>query len=109
MTNQKLMTFGEGGTAFAMAALVVLSVAIAANSYTPEYTFHACLFAGASLAAVFAIVDRYYDRPAELPPLTIDGKPNYNMGPVKPTEYSDIEAAGPFRSISDGGAGRRLS
>ena len=32
---------------------------------------------------MFAIINRYYDRPAELPPLTIDGKPNYNMGPVK--------------------------
>ena len=27
--------------------------------------------------------DRRPERPAELPPLTIDGKPNYNMGPVK--------------------------
>jgi hypothetical protein len=32
---------------------------------------------------VFAIVNRYYERPAQLPPLTIEGKPNYNMGPVK--------------------------
>ena len=34
-------------------------------------------------AAAFKIVDRYFDRPAALPPLTINGKPNYNMGPVK--------------------------
>ncbi len=29
------------------------------------------------------IIDRYFNRPAAPPPLTIDGKPNYNMGPVK--------------------------
>jgi cytochrome c oxidase cbb3-type subunit 1 len=83
MTNQKLMTFGEGGTAFAMAALACLSIFIAADAYTPEYGFHAFLFAAASIAAVFAIVNRYYERPAALPALTIGGKPNYNMGPVK--------------------------
>ncbi len=45
--------------------------------------FHAYLFTAASVAAVFAIINRYYERPAEPAPLTIDGKPNYNMGPVK--------------------------
>ena len=79
----KSMTFGEGGSALAFAALAMLSIVVAAKAYTPEYAFHAYLFAAASAAAVFAIFNRYYDRPAELPPLTIDGKPNYNFGPVK--------------------------
>ena len=56
---------------------------IAAKAYTPEYAFHAYLFAATSLATVFVIVNRYFERPAQLPPLTIDDKPNYNMGPVK--------------------------
>ncbi len=60
-----------------------LSIVIAARAYTPEYAFHAYLFSAASVAAVFAIINRYYERPVEAPPLTIDGKPNYNMGPVK--------------------------
>ena len=81
--TRKSMTIGEGGSALAFAALALLSIFVAANAHTPEYAFHAYLFAAASVAAVFAIVNRYYDRPAELPPLTIDGKPNYNMGPVK--------------------------
>ena len=50
---------------------------------TPEFAFHAYLFAAASIAAVFAIINRYFERSAETPPLIIDGKPNYNMGPVK--------------------------
>src|SRR5262249_43303499 len=83
LTTRKSMTIGEGGSALAFAALALVSIIVAAMAYTPEYAFHAYLFAAGSLAAVFTIVNRYYERPAELPPLTIDGKPNYNMGPVK--------------------------
>src|SRR5512135_1798189 len=80
---QKTMTIGEGGSALAFAALAILSIVIAAKAYTPEFAFHAYLFTAASIAAVFAIINRYYERPAAPAPLTIDGKPNYNMGPVK--------------------------
>ena len=81
--DRKWMTLGEGGTAFAMVLLACLSIIVAANAYTAEYAFHAYLFSGASIAAVMAIVSRYYERPAGRVPLDIDGKPNYNMGPVK--------------------------
>src|SRR6266705_2766123 len=80
---RKSMTIGEGGSSLAFLALALLSVFVAANAYTPEYAFHAYLFAAASAVAAFKIVSRYYDRAEELPPLTVDGKPNYNMGPVK--------------------------
>ena len=83
VTIHKSMTFGEAGSALAFAVLALLSITVAAKAYTPEYAFHAYLFAAASVAAVFMIINRYYDRPAEMPPLTIDGKPNYNFGPVK--------------------------
>ncbi len=79
----KLMTLGEGGLAAAMTALAFVSIVIAAKAYTPEYAFHAYLFAAASVASVFVIVNRYFERSPEAPPLEIDGKPNYNMGPVK--------------------------
>ena len=82
-TVRKSMTIGEGGSAIALAALAIFSVFVAANAYTSEYAFHAYLFAAGSALAAFKIVDRYYDRPSELPPLMVDGKPNYNMGPVK--------------------------
>jgi len=77
------MTLGEGGMAIALTALAFLSLVIAAKAYTPGYAFHAYLFCAASIAAVFAIINRYYERPVEPAPLFIDGKPNYNMGPVK--------------------------
>src|SRR3954451_6758389 len=79
----KRMTFGEGGSALAFIALALLSIVIAAKAYTPGYAFHAYLFSAASLATVFAIFNRYFERPAQLPPLMIARKPNYNMGPVK--------------------------
>ena len=83
LASQKNMTAGEGGLALGLTALAFGSLVVAAKAYTPEYAFHAYLFTIASVAAVFAIVNRYYERPDELAPLTIDGKPNYNMGPVK--------------------------
>jgi cytochrome c oxidase cbb3-type subunit I len=79
----KTMTIGEGGSALAFAAGAVLCLVIAINAYTPTYAFHAYLFAAAGVAALLAVVKHYRERPAALPPLTIAGKPNYNMGPVK--------------------------
>jgi cytochrome c oxidase cbb3-type subunit 1 len=81
--TRKSMTIGEGGTALAFVALAVSSIFVAAGAHTPEYAFHAWLSAAASIATVFAIVNRYYERPAQLPPPIIEDKPNYNMGPVK--------------------------
>ena len=80
---QKTMTLGEGGLALFFIGLAFLSIVIAAKAFTAAYAFHAYLFCAASVAAVFAIVNHYYNRPAEAPPLEIDGKPNYNFGPVK--------------------------
>jgi cytochrome c oxidase cbb3-type subunit 1 len=82
-SHTKYMTLGEGGTAAAFAALAILSIVIAAKAYTPEYAFHAYLFAAASVAAILVIFNRFFERSDEPVPLTIDGKPNYNMGPVK--------------------------
>jgi len=77
------MTIGEAGSAIAFAALALGCIVIAAKAHTPEYAFHAYLFAAASVASVFAIINNYYNRGATLPPLMIGDKPNYNMGPVK--------------------------
>ena len=81
--QSKFMTFGEGGLAAALICLAFASIVIAAKAYTPGYAFHAYLFAAASAAAAFAIFNRFFERSSEPVPLEIDGKPNYNMGPVK--------------------------
>ncbi|UOK73083.1 cytochrome-c oxidase, cbb3-type subunit I [Ancylobacter polymorphus] len=77
------MTFGEGGLAFVFAVLALSCITVAAKTHDAAYAFHAYLSAFASIAAVFVILNRYVDRPAALPALEIDGKPNYNFGPVK--------------------------
>jgi len=79
----KYMTIGEGGLAILFAVLAFASVLGAATAQDAAFAFHAYLAAIASGAAVFAIVNRYMERSDELPPDEIDGKPNYNMGPVK--------------------------
>jgi cytochrome c oxidase cbb3-type subunit I len=83
LARPKLMTLGEVGLAAALTILAFVSIVIAAKAYTPEYAFHAYLFAAASATSVFAIVNRYFERSDQPIPLEIDGKPNYNMGPVK--------------------------
>ncbi len=82
-TNGKSMTFGELGLAIALGVLALFSLVVAGKAYTGAYAFHALLFAAASGLGVLKIIERFQDRPAELPPRTIDGKPNYNYGPIK--------------------------
>src|SRR5690606_13380043 len=79
----KSLSVSEGALALTFAVTALVSFFIAAMAHTPEYAFHASLFAAGSAAAVFAIVERYFNRPAAPVPSHIDGKPNYNMGPVK--------------------------
>ena len=83
LTNGKSLTMGELGLSIALTLLALASLIIAGKAYTSAYAFHALLFAAASGFAVFKIVERYQSRSAEPPPLMIDGKPNYNYGPIK--------------------------
>jgi cytochrome c oxidase cbb3-type subunit 1 len=79
----KSMNFGEVGSAAAFLILALLSVTVAGLSNDAGYSFHAVLFAAGSAWAFFTIVNRYQSRSAVPVPQEIDGKPNYNMGPVK--------------------------
>jgi cytochrome c oxidase cbb3-type subunit 1 len=65
------------------AGLALVCIIVAAKTPEPAFAFHAWLSAAASVAAVFAIINRYFERPTLRPAQEIDGKPNYNMGPVK--------------------------
>src|SRR5215471_2592521 len=81
--NTKTMTIGESGLSVVLALAAFLCTVAAAKAVDAPFAFHASLFAAASAASVFVILNRYFDRPAELPPQEINGRPNYNMGPVK--------------------------
>jgi len=82
-TTAKSMTGGEFGLMSLMLALCVITLFIAAKAYSAAYAFHAGLFCAASALAAFAVYQRYDSRPAEFPPAEIEGKPNYNLGPVR--------------------------
>jgi cytochrome c oxidase cbb3-type subunit 1 len=80
---RKSFTHGEIGLAIALTVLALFSLVVAGKAHSSAYSFHAILFAAVSAYFVYKIIDRFYARPAELPPLEIDGKPNYNYGPIK--------------------------
>jgi cytochrome c oxidase cbb3-type subunit 1 len=83
VTSKKAMTIGEGGLAFFFTATAFVCIIGAAKAEDMAFAFHAYISAAASCAAVLAILSYYCDRPAGLPPQEIDGKPNYQLGPIK--------------------------
>jgi cytochrome c oxidase cbb3-type subunit 1 len=76
------MRGGEVGLTAVLAVLALVCLYAAAKTIEPAYAFHMALGVVAAAAGIFAIFQRYSARPAEAP-LEIDGKPNYNFGPVK--------------------------
>jgi len=78
----KRMTLGEIGLSAVFAVLAVVTGLIAFKAWTPAYAFHAALFCLGSFGAVAAIRRRFETRPIATP-LVVDGKPNYNYGPIK--------------------------
>jgi cytochrome c oxidase cbb3-type subunit 1 len=76
-------TVGELIGMLIAAACVLPLVVIAALTENSGYAFHAMLGVLASVAAIVLIANRCFDGTVPAEPQEIDGKPNYNMGPVK--------------------------
>src|SRR5664279_6022906 len=66
----------------------LLAAFIASKAYTGPYAFHMIVFALAGLGSAAFIYKQYTIRPA-VTPQEINGKPNYNYGPVK---FSSVAA-----------------
>jgi cytochrome c oxidase cbb3-type subunit 1 len=81
--HPKYMTSGEGGLLAAFLAAFVLCLVGAARALDPGFGFHAYLGAAASVGAIALILHRFTERSDVLPPQEIDGRPNYNLGPIK--------------------------
>ena len=79
----KRRTFGEISLSAILVLLAIGTAFIATRAYTPAYAFHMALFSLCSVLAVVAINMRFDARPIAPTPLVIDGKPNYNYGPIK--------------------------
>jgi cytochrome c oxidase cbb3-type subunit I len=76
------MSHGEVGLAAFFSVTAFLSLIAVAKAVDTAFAFHATLGLAASLAAVFAIFNSYYSG-GSLPPQEINGRPNYNLGPIK--------------------------
>src|SRR5260221_748977 len=77
------MHIGDSGVTDLLVVTAFLCLIGAGNAVDAPFAFHASLATVASLAAVFAILKRYFDRPAFQPAQEINGRPNYNLGPIK--------------------------
>ena len=83
VTTKKSMRGGEISLIAVLAIAALACLTIAVKTIEPAFAFHMALGVVASTAGIYAILQRYSGRAAETPPLEIDGKPNYNFGPVK--------------------------
>jgi hypothetical protein len=81
--STKWMMHGEAGLFAFFTVSAFLCMFAAAKAVDAPFAFHASLSSIASLAAAFFILNRYFDRPSSPPAQEINGKPNYNMGPIK--------------------------
>ncbi len=73
---------GEMGLGIVLIVLAFAWIYIFAGAYTAPFAFHAALFVLASFGGAYGVYARYKSRDA-VTPRTIDGRPNYNYGPVK--------------------------
>jgi cytochrome c oxidase cbb3-type subunit 1 len=77
------MTVGEMIGMLIAGACVLPLIVIGALTENSGYAFHALLGAAVAAASMILIGNRCFDGSPAVPPQEIDGKPNYNMGPVK--------------------------
>ena len=83
------MTIGEMLGIVLSLGGALLALYIASKAYTAAYAFHMFVFALAGFGGAFLIFKRYATRPA-FTPQEIDGRPNYNYGPIKFTSLAAV-------------------
>jgi len=81
--TSKYMTEGEVGLGVALMVGALLCALASARAVDAPFSIHMAVFALAALAGFVTILRRYEARPAAPPRQEIDGKPNYNLGPIK--------------------------
>ena len=87
----KYMTEGEVGLSLSCLVGAFLCALASSRAVDAPFGIHMALFAIAAIAGAAAILKRYEKRPAAPPPQEIDGRPNYNLGPVK---FATVAAMG---------------
>ena len=95
ITRPKSLWGGEVGLTAVLAVLALACLSCAAKTIEPAYAFHMALGVIAAAVGIFAIFQRYSASARPSPPLEIDGKPNYNFGPVKFAPWRRCSGAWP--------------
>jgi cytochrome c oxidase cbb3-type subunit I len=78
----KRPTVGETGLSLVLALAAAVFLFATSRAEDQAFAFHMFILTAASIIGVFAIWNRYTAREA-VTPQEIDGKPNYNYGPIK--------------------------
>ena len=81
-TAKRSLTLEEGGFAVFTGLIALYCLMAAAKTTDAVMAFHAWVGLALSLIGIFAIFKGYTKR-KENPPQTIDGLPNYQLGPIK--------------------------
>ena len=77
------MSLEEIAYAVFLGLLFLYCVLAAGKAVDSAFAFHATIGAIASAAGIFLIVKSFIDRDGRVEPDEINGKPNYNLGPIK--------------------------
>ncbi len=77
------MSLEETAYSVFLGLLFLYCVLAAGKAVDSVFAFHATVGAIASAAGIFLIVKSFIDRDGRVEPDEINGKPNYNLGPVK--------------------------
>ncbi|EAV44718.1 cytochrome-c oxidase [Roseibium aggregatum IAM 12614] len=79
----KMISLEEGGFALFLVLLAFACIIVAGKTFDQVMAFHAGIGALFAAVSVFLIFKNYFDDGGEPIPAEIDGKPNYNIGPIK--------------------------
>ena len=91
ISGRKYMTEGEAGLGLFLLVGSFLCAIASARAVDVPFGIHMAVFSLAGAAGLAALLKRYEARPLAPPPQEIDGKPNYNLGPIK---FAAIAAMG---------------
>ncbi|MEI2384255.1 cytochrome-c oxidase, cbb3-type subunit I [Breoghania sp. JC706] len=82
-THARYLTMEQGGYVAFLIVVALACLIVSGKTYDNVMAFHAAFGALVTAGGAFFILKRYFDSDGVLPPQEIDGRPNYNMGPVK--------------------------
>ena len=82
-THARYLTMEQGGFVAFLIVVAFACLIISGKTYDNVMAFHAAFGALVTAGGAFFILKRYFDSDGTPPPQEINGRPNYNMGPVK--------------------------